>query len=203
MTGWMDNTKIKGKRFALFISATTTTVLVFTLTIPRTDNPTPKPYGNPQKCPVWISKKTLTPLKGTKHLLVSAYMDRRVSGFDLRIIGIFRRDSIQPLHCLFCCRDHVSTTTETIILEHSDNFGFPYVTTDVRCAIPKDCPATHVSLLTDRDSWKHFDQIWLPIRNLHVEETEEPRFNFTVCISNVFGRYNNVLQFAQSLEMYR
>lgn len=197
----MDKTKIKRTVVFLFI---VTAVLLFSIQrIPRTDNPAPKPRGNPQTCPGWISKKTLTPLKGTKHLLVSAYMDRRVSGFHLRLIGIFRRDSIQPLHCLFCCRDQVSTTTETTILEHSDNFGFPYVTTDVRCAIPKDCPATHVSLLTDRDSWKPSDQIWLPIRNLQVEETEDRRFNFTVCISNVFGRYNNVLQFAQSLEMYR
>ncbi|XP_034432941.1 glycosyltransferase family 92 protein F13G3.3-like [Hippoglossus hippoglossus] len=47
--------------------------------------------------------KTITPLKDTKHLLVSAFMDQRVQGFDIRIIGLFRIDSIQPLHCRFCC----------------------------------------------------------------------------------------------------
>ncbi|XP_078797495.1 glycosyltransferase family 92 protein F13G3.3-like [Oryzias latipes] len=29
------------------------------------------------------------------------------------------------------------------------------------------------------------------------------RFNFTVCISSLFGEYNNVLQFVQTLEMYK
>lgn len=154
-------------------------------------------------CPYWISRKPITPLNGTKHLLVSAYMDQRVSGFDLRLIGIFKRDSIQALYCLFCCRDHMSTTTESTILQHSDNFGFPYVTTDVMCAIPKGCSATHVSLLTDPDSRRSSDPTWLPIRNLKREERAGQQFNFTVCISSVFGRYNNVLQFAQSLEMYR
>lgn len=189
--------------FLSFVAVGTFSYLFFSALRLRTDNRIPKPHRDPQRCPLWISTKPITPLNGTKHLLVSAYMDQRVGGFDLRIIGIFKRDSIQALYCLFCCRDHVSTTTESTILQHSDNFGFPYVTTDVMCTIPKVCSATHVSLLTDPDSWRHSDSTWLPIRNLKMQETAGERLNFTVCISNVFGRYNNVLQFAQSLEMYR
>lgn len=171
---------------------------------PGKNNLIPPPaHRVPQYYPLRISKEAITPLKGTKHLLVSAYTDRRVSGFHLRIIGIFRRDSTQALYCLFWCRDHVSTATESTILHHSDNFGFPYVTTDVMCTIPQICSATHVTLLTDPHSWRRSNPTWLPIRNLKTEEAASQRFNFTVCISSVFGRYNNVLQFAQSLETYR
>ncbi|XP_034432942.1 uncharacterized protein LOC117756506 [Hippoglossus hippoglossus] len=94
---------------------------------------------------------TITPLKDTKHLLVSAFMDQRVQGFDIRIIGLFRIDSIQPLHCRFCCADLASDKKQ------KDQHG-----RGGRVAV-----------------------------------------NFTVCISSLFADYNNVLQFAQTLEMYR
>lgn len=199
----MDNAKNKEKIFLSFLITSLILILLLLQKTPRTHNPIPSPRTDQNKCLLWSSGKTFTPLKGTKHLLVSAYMDQRVRGFDLRIIGIFRRDSIQALYCLFCCRDNMSATTKATVSPHSDNFGFPYVTTDVMCALPKGCSAKHVSLLTDQDNWRHSEQMWLPIRNLKTEETSGKRFNFTVCISTVFGRYNNVLQFAQSLEMYR
>ncbi|CAB1454508.1 unnamed protein product [Pleuronectes platessa] len=115
--------------------------------------------------------ETITPLNDTKHLLVSAFMDQRVKGFDIRIIAIFRRDSIKPLHCHFCCE------------------GFSSITT------PAKIPESEIAS----------KQIWLPIRNrkTNMDEKEKLQFNFTVCISNLFGDYNNVLQFAQALEMYR
>lgn len=197
--GRVDRAKIK----MMILSIGTAVTFLFTLTLPRTENSIPQPHRKPLKCPLWISEKTFTPLKGTKHLLVSAYMDQRESGFDVRIIGIFRRDSIQALYCLFCCGEHGPTSSETTIFQHSDNFGFPYVTTDVMCAIPKGCLAQHVSLLTDRDRWKQSEQMWLPVRNLKTEQAADERYNFTVCISALFGQYNNVLQVAQSLEMYR
>lgn len=199
----MDAAKIKEKIFLSFLITSLILIMLFLEKTPRTHDPVPVPRTEPKKCPLWTSKKTFTPLKGTKHLLVSAYMDQRVKGFDLRIIGIFKRDSIQELYCLFCCRDNVSATTQATILPHSDNFGFPYVTTDVMCALPDGCSAKHVSLVTDQDNWRHSEQMWLPVRNLKTEETSDKRFNFTVCISAVFGGYNNVLQFSQSLEMYR
>lgn len=199
----MDNAKIKEKIFLTFLITSLTLIVLLLHKTPRTHNPIPVPRTAPKKCPIWSSGTTFTPLKGTKHLLVSAYMDQRVREFDLRIIGIFRRDSIQDLYCLFCCQDSTSATTKATILPHSDNFGFPYVTTDVMCALPKGCSNKHVTLLTDQDNWRLSEQMWLPIRNIKTEETSDKRFNFTVCISTVFGRYNNVLQFAQSLEMYR
>ncbi|XP_062253458.1 uncharacterized protein LOC133962039 [Platichthys flesus] len=172
---------------------------------PKKYRSNPGPYGLSKTCPSHVSDQTITPLNDTKHLLVSAFMDQRVKGFDIRIIGIFSIDSIQPLHCCFCCEGFLSITTPASILQHSNKFGFPFGTTDVMCPIPENCNATHVTLLTQPESGIAPKQIWLPIRNrkTNMDEKEKLQFNFTVCISNLFGDYNNVLQFAQTLEMYR
>ncbi|MEQ2294007.1 hypothetical protein AMECASPLE_039426 [Ameca splendens] len=154
-------------------------------------------------CPSSVSEQSITPLNNTKHLLVSAYMDQRVPGFDIRLIGIFRRDSIQELHCCFCCAGYLRETAPAKVLQHPDNYGFPFVTTDVMCQIPQNCNATHVTLLTQPRSQNGFKYIWLPIRNKKNKAGENKKMDFTVCISNLFGDYNNVLQFAQTLEMYR
>ncbi|KAL6105480.1 ralgps1 [Pungitius sinensis] len=181
-------------------------IFIFCITVrtPRTYRIIPLRRA-PKTCPLQISERSITPLNNTKHLLVSAYMDQRVNGFDVRIIGIFKRDSIQKLHCVFCCAGQLSSKTPGTILQHTDNFGFPYVTTDVMCQIPQNCSATHVSLLTEPGEVQLVDQPWLPVRNKKTngKEKEKLQFNFTVCISNLFGDYNNVLQFAQTLEMYR
>ncbi|KAM6912369.1 uncharacterized protein FYW49_010876 [Xenentodon cancila] len=126
-------------------------------------------------------------------------MDQRNKEFDIRIIGIFKRDSIQPLYCLFWCVSSSSETTPATVLPHLDHFGFPFGATDVMCRIPQKCNATHVTLVTEATVEKVSSHTWLPIRN----KKEEQRFNFTVCISSLFGNYNNLLQFAQTLEMYR
>lgn len=194
----------KKKLVLIFITALFL-FLVFTVKMPSTYNSIPKPSGPPSACSMRISEQTITPLNNTKHLLVSAYMDQRVKDFDIRIIGIFRRDSIQPLHCFFCCTGYLSKTTPATILQHPDNFGFPFVTTDVMCQIPQNCNATHVTLLTTPDKESPSTDQWLPIRNKDTigQKEENMQFDFTVCISNLFGDYNNVLQFAQTLEMYK
>ncbi|XP_024123891.2 beta-1,4-galactosyltransferase galt-1-like [Oryzias melastigma] len=152
----------------------------------------------PVLCPVPISQESITPLKNTKHLLVSAFMDRRVKGFDIRIIGIFKRDSIHPLHCSFCCGSVFNETTPAKILPHSYHFSFPFGVADVLCPLPKNCDASHITLLTN-PSANASEHTFIPVRN----KNEKIRFNFTVCVSNLFGEYNNVLQFAQTLEMHK
>ncbi|XP_029316645.1 uncharacterized protein LOC115027447 [Cottoperca gobio] len=196
--------KFRGTLFLLLI-ASFLFILCITVRTPRTYRTIPKPRLPPNTCPFHISEQTITPLNNTKDLLVSAYMDQRVKGLDIRIIGIFRKDSIQPLYCLFCCAGQVSRTTPTTISKHLDNFSFAFTTTDVMCQIPQKCNATHVSLLTKPDRVRGSNQTWLPIRNQKTNGKEENKlqFNFTVCISTLFGDYNNVLQFAQTLEMYR
>ncbi|XP_008302254.1 uncharacterized protein LOC103374017 [Stegastes partitus] len=185
-----------------------TFIVFFRQRTARTYRSTSQPNGflPPAAC-LLVSNTTITPLKNTSHLLVSAYMDQRVKGLDVRIISIFRRDSIQPLQCLFNCGGHCNKTafltTPTTVLQHSDNFGFPFVTTDAMCSIPKNCHATHVTLLTEPHTERGSNLSWLPIRNKTNGSEMRFKFNFTVCISNLFGDYNNVLQFAQTLEMYR
>uniref|UniRef100_A0A3B3DEY0 Glycosyltransferase family 92 protein n=1 Tax=Oryzias melastigma TaxID=30732 RepID=A0A3B3DEY0_ORYME len=175
-------------------------ITVFNILPPKTNWVSPKP--KPALPPLLTSQQSITPLPNTKHFLVSSFMDRRVEGFDIRIIGIFRRDSIHPLHCIFFCAGFYSETTSASVLLHSDHYGFPFGATDVLCRIPENCDATHVTLLTQPSPVNVSDHLWLPIRNKKTP-SKENRLNFTVCISNLYGDYNNVLQFAQTLEMYK
>uniref|UniRef100_A0A672Z2G1 Glycosyltransferase family 92 protein n=1 Tax=Sphaeramia orbicularis TaxID=375764 RepID=A0A672Z2G1_9TELE len=156
-------------------------------------------------CSIPVTTQTITPLSDTKHLMVSAYKDQRERGYDVRIIGIFRVDSIQPLRCLFCCGRLFTSATPAKILQHPEYFGFPFVTTDVMCQIPTNCSTTHVSLIPQTSNVDESKFMWLPIRNQRTDGKEDMKlqFNFTVCISNLFEDYNNVLQFTQTLEMYR
>ncbi|XP_076013797.1 beta-1,4-galactosyltransferase galt-1-like [Genypterus blacodes] len=200
MDKWRE---LRGKFFFLLLLTILVLVLVISVKPPSIHGFFPNPHRSINRHLVKISEDSITPLHQTKHMLVSAYMDQRRKSWDVRIIGIFRRDSIQPLHCLFYCEDHVSNTfTPANILQHSDNFGFPYTTTDVLCEIPKKCRATHVTLVPNKEAVKH---TFLPIRNQKTngDEAQHFDFNFTVCISSLFGDYNNVLQVAQTLEMYR
>lgn len=201
--GWIEMARKSKWKFLFLVIAAFILILFLTVRTPTTHRSIPKPRGPSDACPLRISGESITPLDDTKHLLVSAYMDQRVKGFDVRIIGMFKRDSIQPLYCLFCCAGLLSTTTPATISQHSDNFGFPFVTTDVMCPIPENCDATHVSLLTKPDTMGVFNRPWLPVRNKKAKEENKLPFDFTVCVSNLFGDYNNVLQYAQTLEMYR
>lgn len=73
------------------------------------------------------------------------------------------------------------------------------------CPMPKDCEARHVMLLAEQNNTEDADHIWLPIRNIITKESKGKtlKYNFTVCISTMFDSYNNVLQFTQTLEIYR
>lgn len=99
----------------------------------------------------------------------------------------------------------MSASRSTSVQVHADNFGFPYMTTDVMCLMPEDCKATYVTLVTEGGSTESDDHTWLPIQNIIDKESEGEllKYDFTVCISTLFDDYNNVLQFAQTLEIYR
>ncbi|CAL8297069.1 unnamed protein product [Arctogadus glacialis] len=183
-----------------------------------THNLAPDPSPDPAPDPAHnlacgaVAAQTITPLAHTKHLLVSAFADRRVEKFDVRIIGMFRRDSVRPLRCVFCCSDRTlaagqsASETPAQVLTHADHFGFPYGATDVLCRSPGGCLATHVTLVPEGrgPGATALNRTFLPIRNRGGGgAASRPQLNLTVCISNLFGDYNNVLQFTQTLEMYR
>ncbi|XP_048840824.1 beta-1,4-galactosyltransferase galt-1-like [Brienomyrus brachyistius] len=148
-----------------------------------------------------LTEQNITPIKDTKHFLVSAYKDHRIDG-TIRIISIFRRDDVRRLYCIIGCvqQEYLVTVTEVDI--HSDHFGFPYQTTDLLCKTDPKCDATNVTISINRSTSDIPDMVFLPIRN---RERKEHNFkhNFTVCISNLFGSYNNVLQFVQTIEVYK
>lgn len=136
----------------------------------------------------------------TKHLMVSAYKDPRLNGIT-RIIGIMRREELQSLYCIFCCQHSCSAGYPAHIDMHSDHFGYPFVTTDVLCRDQPLQNATHVTISTHPNILENQHQNFIPIRN--KDSTAPFRYTFTVCISNLFGGYNNVLQFVQTMEMYK
>ncbi|XP_061553334.1 glycosyltransferase family 92 protein F59C6.8-like [Phycodurus eques] len=159
----------------------------------------------PAACPGRVSEETITRLNGTEHLLVSAYADGRERGEEVRIIAIFKRDSVQKLNCVSCCQGCVSAESPARVLVHRDHFGFPYGATSVLCQASVGCRWSHVALVAPENHTDVGNLMWLPIRNWKEAGQEERRlpYNFTVCMSVLFGNYNNALQMAQTLETYR
>ncbi|XP_016387116.1 uncharacterized protein LOC107723116 [Sinocyclocheilus rhinocerous] len=143
---------------------------------------------------------SIMPIKDSEHFMVSAFIDHRLDGV-IRVISIISRNHLQPLYCVYCSTEQVCKTVYTDVQIHSDHFSFPYGASDVICKGKHMQDATHVLITTDKIDSANLKMEYLPIKNKVVQETF--KFNFTVCISNLFGDYNNVLQFAQSMEMYK
>lgn len=146
-----------------------------------------------------ISMKSITPIGNSSHFAVSAFIDHRLEN-TIRVISIIKRNSLQPLYCLYCNNDHACKFTEAKIDLHTDHFGFPFGASDVLCEGIHTQTVTHVAISAD-----HISDInklnFLPVKNRVNNETF--KYNFTICISNLFGDYNNVLQFTQTMEMYK
>ncbi|XP_061672396.1 uncharacterized protein LOC133498989 [Syngnathoides biaculeatus] len=206
LPNWMKYGNAVKRKLCLFFVASSVVVLVLWTNATGSGGGGGAAFMRPPAaCPARVSPETITRLNGSEHLLVSAYADRRLSGKDVRIIGIFKRDSPRQLHCVFCGPRPWCGRSHATVLPHPDNFGFPYVTTDVLCQTPPGCRGSHVALVPSDRRDETGNLTWLPVRNREEAGREESRlpFNLTVCISNLFGKLNNVLQAAQTLEMYR
>ncbi|CAM4715646.1 unnamed protein product [Leuciscus chuanchicus] len=119
----------------------------------------------------------------------------------IRVISIINRNSLQPLYCVYCSTEHDCRTVPADVQIHTDHFSFPYGASDVICKGKHMQNSKHVLMTTDKKDSVDPKMEYLPIRNKVARETF--KFNFTICISNLFGDYNNVLQFAQTMEMYK
>ncbi|XP_031425873.1 uncharacterized protein LOC116221034 [Clupea harengus] len=149
---------------------------------------------------------TITPIPGSRHLMVSAFKDHRLGG-AIRVISIICRQELQPLYCVLCANTSANANADGALNQcafsqakvnvHSDDFGFSFVTSDVLCMSPALQQATHVSITAN----PYANLTFLSIQNQEVKESF--KYNFTVCISNLFGVYNNALQFAQTMEVYK
>ncbi|XP_078502237.1 uncharacterized protein LOC144756353 [Lissotriton helveticus] len=148
---------------------------------------------------VSVSGDTISKLRNNRTFIIASYQDHR-EGNNIRTIAIVHEDEKQ-LYCFISC-----TTTNNIyvlmaVLDmHSDRFGFPYVTTDILCSEPINCHPKYIAF----DSIQHasIDELSMfAVQNL--QPSTSLYVNFTVCISTMFGNYDNVLQFTQAIEMYK
>ncbi|XP_025019149.1 uncharacterized protein LOC103054713 isoform X1 [Python bivittatus] len=155
--------------------------------------------NHPCKGQGYLTNTTITPLKDKNSFIIAPYFDRRDGNF-IRILSIVHHKKVKELYCIFCCQNsNTSCTVKAKIDIHSDRFGFPYGTTDLLCLKPQDCYSQFISVHPSVDP--EATQLPLfPVQNLH---SESPSLEFTVCISTMFGKYNNVLQFVQTIEMYK
>ncbi|NXC50196.1 GALT1 galactosyltransferase, partial [Penelope pileata] len=145
------------------------------------------------------AQNVITPLKDNRTFIISPYFDDR-EGKVTRVIGIVHHEDVKELYCWFCCQPHGEIKVASAEIDvHSDRFGFPYGAADIVCLEPKNCDPTHVSI--HQSPRGNIDQLLrFEIKNRKAEPFS---VDFTVCISAMFGNYNNVLQFIQSMEMYK
>ncbi|KAM9486906.1 glycosyltransferase family 92 protein F13G3.3-like [Clarias gariepinus] len=64
------------------------------------------------------------------------------------------------------------------------------------------CNATHITISRPENLLEIQSHLYLPIRKLLTHERDFD-VDFTLCISSMFGGYNNVLQFVQTVETYK
>uniref|UniRef100_H3A4W8 Glycosyltransferase family 92 protein n=1 Tax=Latimeria chalumnae TaxID=7897 RepID=H3A4W8_LATCH len=151
-------------------------------------------------CNVTFQTQTITSLN-KKTFIISAYFDNRERKIT-RFIAIIDRKGYGNLYCRYCCKQNdVSYTIDfgVEVYVHSDHFGFPYATADLICKIPQNCTKNFVKVYGLESKGKN---LLLPAFKIHNSDLQF-KYEFSVCISTLFGNYNNVLQFIQAIEMYR
>ncbi|XP_059571765.1 uncharacterized protein LOC132244499 [Alligator mississippiensis] len=151
-------------------------------------------------CCEWkVTNSTITALEDNRTFIVAPYFDNRESKIT-RVIGIVHHEEVTALYCWFCCQPegeiHVSRGHIDV---HLDRFDFPYGAADLLCAEPPTCDPSYVSI----HSFSNGNIEQLPRFEIKNRKPEPFSADFTVCISTMFGNYNNVLQFIQSMEMYK
>nr|XP_020656626.1 uncharacterized protein LOC110082964 [Pogona vitticeps] len=145
-----------------------------------------------------IGNKSISSLGNNRILVIAAYFDNRVKNLT-RVLGIVHHKEVGEQYCWFCCPDSNEIYVSKAVIDvHSDRFGFPYAAADFICVEPANCHPRYVALHPfpkgEAGRLQRFE-----IRNRRLERSP---VEFTVCISTMFGGYNNVLQFVQSMEMY-
>ncbi|XP_073418898.1 uncharacterized protein [Dendrobates tinctorius] len=134
---------------------------------------------------------------GNRTFIIAPYYDPRESR-TVRVLSIIHI-SVTRLYCSFHCLQNQTVLVRGQIDIHRDRFGFQYGTADILCKEPTNCEYNYISI-QESNSTREGDNIMFKVRNHHLEPHTD---NFTVCISALFGQYNNVLQMIQGIEMYR
>uniref|UniRef100_A0A8C5PF33 Glycosyltransferase family 92 protein n=1 Tax=Leptobrachium leishanense TaxID=445787 RepID=A0A8C5PF33_9ANUR len=146
-----------------------------------------------------IANSSITALGDNQTFILSPYYDPRRRISSVRVLAIIH-DSVKELYCSFYCFNGTSVAVRGHIEPHNDRFGHLYGTAALLCREPRRCPYRYISI-----HWsKHQNITHLPIFEVRNRPPPAaPSVNFTVCISTMYGNYNNVLQTIQSLEMYK
>lgn len=152
-------------------------------------------------CPSSVSANSITPIRGTRYLMVSAFINDEAAG-QANIITLMNRTHSELFTCIFCCQQHGLSISPVKLDKHIDHFGFPFVTTDAFCNLDPTCNATHLTISRPENLLEIQNHLFLPIHKTLMHE-KDFEVDFTLCISSLFGGYNNVLQFVQTIETYK
>ncbi|MEE6505016.1 hypothetical protein FKM82_005417 [Ascaphus truei] len=148
-----------------------------------------------------LATDTITPLKDNWTFVISPYSDNRHKNHPVtRVISIIHHEKVNKCYCCFCYILSTSVfITKAKIDIHRDRFGFSYGTADILCSELPSCYAQYVSIHLSFSG----DIIQLFRFQIQNRKPKAISANFTVCISTMFGNYSNVLQFIQTIEMYK
>ncbi|XP_073397265.1 beta-1,4-galactosyltransferase galt-1-like isoform X1 [Dendrobates tinctorius] len=153
-------------------------------------------------CKLNVTNNTIIKVKNSKTFLVSAYLDFRGNRI-VRILGITYRYEPDSLLCDFCFLNPSNSNINFAEYQvHTDHFNFPYGTTDLLCNVQDDEDPEYVSLYQMDDPAPVFLKIQNTVEQVNNLE-HKFQYNILICISAMFDAYSNVLQFIQSMEMYR
>ncbi|KAH0615505.1 hypothetical protein JD844_004855 [Phrynosoma platyrhinos] len=166
-----------------------------------TQLPPPAPLELPtDRCKFKIVNDTITALKYNKTFIISSYHDNREQNLT-RVIAIVDYKKVEDLYCWFCCSlDGRISIQRAAIAIHPDRVGSILGAAEIVCLEPQICypkyVAIHSSPKGQAEELPRFEiQNRLPQFPFSAE--------FTLCLSVMSGNYSNVLQFIQSMEIYK
>ncbi|XP_008424932.1 uncharacterized protein LOC103475240 [Poecilia reticulata] len=138
-------------------------------------------------------------VKGSKTLLVSAFLEHRTKPRKVLVIAIMLREEKVSLQCSLPCGEQLHVSRASVDI-HWDHFGFPYGTADVSCPLPPACRApTHVAVTSAAiRNQGEADLEFLEVQNQKALKVFP--YNFTSCFSTMYN-YTNILQLVQTVEM--
>uniref|UniRef100_A0A667XBL0 Glycosyltransferase family 92 protein n=1 Tax=Myripristis murdjan TaxID=586833 RepID=A0A667XBL0_9TELE len=127
--------------------------------------------------------------------LLNAFHEHRTANRSVLLLAIVWHAEKTSYHCLLCCHDGELVTMAVVRNVHQTNFWFPAGTGDFLCQVPVGCqPSIHKDNIANSSTF--FEEL------SYIRWSGFP-LNFTVCLSNMFNHYDNVLQFVQAMELYR
>ncbi|XP_063315811.1 glycosyltransferase family 92 protein F13G3.3-like [Pelobates fuscus] len=145
-----------------------------------------------------IANSTITALSDNQTFILAPYYDLRGPTPIIRVLAIIHH-SVRELYCWFHCIHSSSVTVRAEVDLHAERYGYPYGTADLLCTEPPNCSYHYISV-----HWSNATNITqLLLFEVRNRPPHTLSVNFTVCISTMYGDYNNVLQTIQSIEMYK